>query len=230
MFGHGSVDPESVKTGRTFIAWTTKAVYVNMQPRQYPVHFDDFMSKDGVPLDFDAVIRLQVTDSVRLIRDFGPEWYEKNVQAEFANRTRQAIRKHGMNEVAIETTAIDAIDAEISGAMAEYLTEAKLPVRLIQVTVGKANPPDSIKSQQIETATQQQAILTQKQRRLAEGERKAAEQSRANADKAYQTEMGLSSDQFVMLEWFKAFREVCGGGRCTVVTNGAATPVINVGR
>ena len=230
LFGHGGVEPQPVKTGRTFVAWTTEVVYVDMQPRQYQVHFDDFMSSDGVPLDFDAVIRLQITDSVRLVRDFGTQWYEKNVQAEFANRVRQAVRKHGMNETAIDTKAIEDIDREVSVAMEAYLVEAKLPVKLIQMTVGKANPPDAIKTQRVETATQQQAVLTQKQRKLAEDARKEAEQSRANADQAYQDQMKLSTDQFVMLEWFKAFERVCGGGKCTVVMNGSATPVVNVGR
>lgn len=230
LYGKEGVDPTPIKTGRAFVAWTTQVQYVDMFPQQFPIHVDDFMSKDGVPLDFDAVIRLQVTDSVRLIREFGIDWYKTNVRAEFLNRMRQAVRKHGMNEVAIETTAIDDIDREVSEAMEDYLKSANIPVRLIQVTVGKANPPDAIKTQRIETATQQQAILTQQQRKKAEDERLAAEQSRANADRVYQLEMKLSTDQFVMLEWFKTFREVCHGAKCTIVTNGGVTPVIPVGK
>ena len=34
-------------------------------------HFDDLMSLDGVPLDFDASLRVQVTDSVALVDKFG---------------------------------------------------------------------------------------------------------------------------------------------------------------
>lgn len=45
-----------------------------------------------------------------MISKFGEKWYENNVQAEFVNRVRQAIRKHGMNETAISTKAIDEID------------------------------------------------------------------------------------------------------------------------
>ena len=168
IFGSGGVDPEPVKTGLTYIAVTTHTVTVNVQPQQFPVHFDDLMSSDGVPLDFDGVIRVQITDSVRLIKDFGDHWYDKNVEVEFRNRVRQAVRKHGMNETAISTVAIDAIDSEISEAMTKYIKEANLPIRLIQVTVGKANPPDSIKSQRIETATQEQRINTEKQKKLAE--------------------------------------------------------------
>jgi hypothetical protein len=35
--------------------------------------------------------------------------------------------------------------------MTDYIAQAKLPLKLIDVTVGRANPPDSIKSQRIET-------------------------------------------------------------------------------
>src|SRR5512133_160720 len=110
IFGHGGVDPEPVKTGRSYVWFTTEPIYVNMQPIQFNEHFEDLMSSDGVPLDFDSIIRLKVIDSITLIRDFGPQWYDKNVKAEFRNRVRQAVRKHGMNETAIDTKAIDAID------------------------------------------------------------------------------------------------------------------------
>ena len=200
-----------------------------MRPQQFPVHFDDFMSSDGVPLDFDAVIRLQVTNSVSLIRDFGPDWYNLNVKAEFANRVRQAVRKHGMNETAIDTKAIDAIDKEVSVEMEKYLQSANLPVKMVQMTVGKANPPDSIKSQRVDTATQQQRVLTERERKLAEDSRLKAEQSRAAADNAYRQAMQLSPDQFLALETIKMQRDVCAkGGTCTFFIGGNVTPVLNV--
>jgi regulator of protease activity HflC (stomatin/prohibitin superfamily) len=230
IFGHGGVDPQPVKTGRQVIALTTDEVLVSVVPQQFPVHFDDLMSSDGVPLDFDGVIRLQVTDSVRLIRDFGPTWYQTNVEMEFRNRVRQSVRKHGMNETAINTSAIEAIDAEVSDAMDKYIAEAKLPVKLLQVTVGRANPPDSIKSQRIETAAQEQRVNTERQRKLAEDQRKAAEMSRAEADNAYRTAMQLSPAQYLALETIKMQQEACAAGHCTfIVGSGSqAVPVINV--
>lgn len=226
FFGHGGVDPEPVKTGLIIAAMTTEAEYVSMQPIQVSEHFDDLMSSDGVPLDFDAVIRLQITDSVRLIKDFGPKWYQTNVGAEFRNRVRQSVRKHGMNETAINTAAVDDIDREVSKGMEAYFNEAKLPLRLIQMTVGKANPPDSIKNQRIETAAQQQRVLTEGQRKLAEDSRKAAEQSRAEADNAYRNAMQLSPEQFLSLERIKMQQAVCAGGKCTFIV-GNATPIID---
>lgn len=227
IFGHGGVDAEPIKAGLSLIALSTDTVDVNMQPQQFQVHFDDLMSADGVPLDFDAVIRLQVTDSVRLVRDFGLGWYGSNVQKELSNRVRQAVRKHGMNETAISTVAIEAIDNEVSESMQKYIEVAKLPVRLIQVTVGKANPPDSIKTQRVETAAQQQRILTEQQRKLAEDSRKNAELSRAEADNAYRNAMQLTPDNFLRLETIKMQHDVCGKGGCTfLMTNGGVAPVI----
>jgi regulator of protease activity HflC (stomatin/prohibitin superfamily) len=228
FFGAEGVRGEVVHTGRKYVWFTTNFITVNMLPQQFSVHFDDLMSSDGVPLDFDAVIRLQVTDSVRLIKEFGQHWYENNVDKEFSNRVRQAVRKHGMNETAISTTAIDDIDREVSDAMDKYLASANLPVKLIQVTVGKANPPDSIKHQRIETATQQQRILTEGQRKLAEDARKQAEKSRADADNAYREAMKLSPDQFLRLETIKMQREACVKSACTFIVGN--TPAMVLGK
>jgi regulator of protease activity HflC (stomatin/prohibitin superfamily) len=231
LFGSGGVDATPIKTGRTYVALSTDSVIVDVQPQQFSAHFEDLMSSDGVPLDFDGVIRLQVTDSVRLVKDFGPKWYENNVEKEFANRVRQAVRKHGMNETAIDTKAIDSIDKEVSEAMEEYIKKANLPLRLVDMTVGKANPPDAIKTQRVETAAQQQRQLTEIQRKLAEDQRKMAEESRAKADNAYREAMQLSPDQFLKLETIKMQKVACGPdgkATCTFFIGGSGpTPVVN---
>jgi hypothetical protein len=228
FFGHGGVDTEPVRAGRSLIAATTEVVYIDMRPHQYTMRFDDFMSRDGVPLDFDAVLRLQVLDSVELVRRFGPNWYENNVSAEFTNRVRQAVRKHGMNEMAISTDAIEQVDSEITKGMEMYFVESKVPVKLIQVTVGRANPPDSIKDQRIATASQQQRQNTEKERKLAEDQRLEAEKSRALADNAYRNAMSLSGEQFVRLENIKMQREVCTSVVCTFIIGERVNPVLPI--
>jgi regulator of protease activity HflC (stomatin/prohibitin superfamily) len=228
-FGHGGVDPEPVKTGRTFAAPTTDGIDVYMQPQKLDVLLPDTMTSDGVPISFHAIIVVQVTDSVSLIKNFGSNWYSNNLQEPFATMVRQAVRKHGMNETAISTTALDAIDAEIRDALTVFIKDKALPVRLVTMTVGRANPPDAIKNQRIETATQEQRIQTERQTKLAEDERMKAEQSRANADNAYRESMHLSPEQFIQLETIKMQRAVCGEGKtgCTFIQNGA-TPVLNL--
>jgi len=232
IFGHGGVDPEPVRTGRSFGAVTTDGIDVNMQPQKFEIELPDTMTSDGVPITFHAIMVLKVNDSVSLIKNFGPEWYQNNLEEPFKTMVRQAVRKRGMNETAISTTALDEIDREIHDQLIAFMKQKSLPVELVTMTVGRANPPDSVKSQRIETATQEQRIQTEKQRKLAEDQRQMAETSRANADNAYREAMHLSPEQFIQLETIKMQLEVCGDkgkATCTFIQNGAQ-PVYNLGR
>jgi SPFH domain / Band 7 family len=232
FFGHGGVDPEPVKAGLSYGAVSTEGIDVNMQPQKFEADLPDTMTSDGVPISFHAIMMLQVTDSVTLVKSFGPNWYENNLQQPFATMVRQAVRKRGMNETAISTTAIDAIDAEIREGLSSFIRDKSLPVRLVTVTVGKANPPNAIKNQRIETSTQEQRIQTEQQRRLAEDQRKLAEESRAAADNAYREAMHLTPEQFIELQRINMQREVCGAESkttCTFIQNGA-TPVYNLAK
>lgn len=228
FFGHGGVDPVPVKTGRTYAALSTQGVDVYMQPQKFDTEMHDTMTSDGVPISFHAVVVLQVSDSVSLIQNFGPDWYRNNLEEQFKTMVRQAVRKRGMNETAISTTALDEIDSEIRDALLAFIKEKGLPVRLITMTVGRANPPDAIKSQRIETAAQEQRVQTEKQIKLAEDQRKAAEEARAAADNAYRQAIGLSPEQFVQLEQIKMQRDVCARSPCTFIVNGGAIPTFNV--
>jgi regulator of protease activity HflC (stomatin/prohibitin superfamily) len=230
FLGHGGVDPTPVKTGLTYVAWTTDAIMVNMLPQQFEGNFNDMMSSDGVPLDFHGIIRVQVTNSVEMIKRFGPDWYKSNLEMEFFNAIRQAVRKHGMNETAIGTEAIEEIDAEVELVVRNYIQKTKLPVKLLKVTVGKANPPDSVKNQRIATAAEQQRVITESQRKLAEDARKEAEVSRAAADNAYREAMSLNPEQFLRLEEIKMQRSVCSNKEagCSFYIGVSGTPVVNL--
>jgi hypothetical protein len=50
----------------------------------------DTMTSDGVPITFHAITVLQVTDSVSLIKNFGPDWYKNNLEEPFKTMVRQA--------------------------------------------------------------------------------------------------------------------------------------------
>lgn len=232
LFGSGGILDTPIKTGSQFTWNSTEPIMVNMLPQQHTIHFEDLMTSDGVPMDFDAMARVQVQNSVDLISKFGNDWWNNNVVAELKERVRQAVRKHGMNETAIKPVAIEEIDNEVTKAMETYIKSINLPVNLIAFTVGKANPPDSIESQRVETAAQEQRINTELQRKKAEDSRLAAETSRAAADNAYRQSMSLSPEQYVALESVKveaarvnAIREVCKDKNCTFIM-GNATPVI----
>lgn len=228
FFGHGGVEDEPVKTGRTWAAITTEGVDVYMQPQKFDTEMHDTMTSDGVPISFHAIVVLQVTDSVALIKNFGPHWYQNNLEEQFKTMVRQAVRKRGMNETAISTTALDAIDAEIRDSLVAFIKEKGLPVRLVTMTVGRANPPDAIRSQRIETAAQEQRVQTEKQIKLAEDQRKAAEESRAAADNAYRQALGLSPEQYVQLKRIEMERAVCAESKCTFIENAGALPAFGV--
>jgi len=233
FFGHGGVDPNPVKTGRTYAAISTDGIDVNMQPHKYDVELPDTMTKDGVPISFHAIMLIKVTDSVTLIKNFGPDWYSNNLEEPFRTMIRQAVRKRGMNETAISTIALDEIDQEIHDQLLLFIKEKSLPVELVTMTVGRANPPDSVKTQRIATATQEQRIQTEQQTKLAEDQRAAAETSRAKADNAYREALGLTPQQFIQLETVKMQRDVCGEqgkATCTFIQNGGAQPIYDVTR
>ena len=141
LIGHGGVDPDPVKTGRTFCAMTTEGIDVNMQPHKYETELPDTMTTDGVPITFHAIMVLQVTDSVVLIQNFGPEWYRNNLEEPFKTMVRQAVRKRGMNETAISTVALDDIDSEINDQLMAFMKQKSLPVELVTMTVGRPIRP-----------------------------------------------------------------------------------------
>ena len=228
FFGHGGVVDTSVKTGRTYAALSTDGIYVYMQPKKFDTEMHDTMTSDGVPISFHAIVVLQVTDSVALIRNFGPGWYANNLEEQFKTMVRQAVRKRGMNETAISTTALDAIDSEIHDTLVDFIKEKGLPVRLVTMTVGRANPPDAIKNQRIETAAQEQRIQTEIQIKNAETQRKAAEEARAAADNAYRQAIGLSPEQYVQLKRVEMELKVCGDGKCTFIENSGSVPALLV--
>ncbi len=97
FFGHGGVDPDPVSTGRMYAAISTQGVDVYMQPRKFDAEMHDTMTSDGVPIRFHAIVVLQVSDSVALIKKFGPDWYRNNLEEQFKTMVRQAVRKRGMN-------------------------------------------------------------------------------------------------------------------------------------
>jgi regulator of protease activity HflC (stomatin/prohibitin superfamily) len=235
FFGSGGVDPAPVKPGLKYVAFTTKSVDVNMQPMRVDVNFDDLMTSDGVPIDFHSVISLQVVDSVKLVRDFGadfagnvPGFWVRNLDQPFRTAVRDAVKAHGMNEMAIQATAAEAVDQKVTEHLLAIVKDTGVPVKILDVSLGRANPPDAILHQRVDTAAQEQRINTEKQKKLAEDQRKMAEESRAAADQAYNLKMGLNTEQYVALQAIAMQREACAKGTCTFIFGANSVPMINI--
>ena len=240
IFGHGGVDPTSVKPGREYGAITSDAVDVNMLPQRVDMEFDDMMTKSGVPVSFHVVATFRVIDSVKLVRQYGadvnqqtgiPGFWDRSIDQPLRTAVRDSVKKRDMQEMAISQTAADAVGQEVSAAAIEIVQQTGVPILFSAINVGRVNPPDAIKNQRIETAAQEQRAITEQQTKLAEDQRKAAEQSRAAADNAYRQAMQLSPDQFLQLERIKMQRDVCSKGtNCTFFIGGGVSPVLDVGK
>lgn len=209
IFGEGGVSQEMVETGREYIAISSDYVYVDVRPEQHVIEIDDLMTKDGVPLDFSCIARTRVLNAATLIEKFGENWFNNNLRQEILSYVREAVKKHGLNETAINVTAIQEIDDEVTAKIKEMIANVGIPVELLSFTAGRANPPDSVKNQRMETAAQEQRSLTEKMKVNAEVQREIAERARAKADKAYQEELSLSTEQFLELQKMKMQERVC---------------------
>lgn len=216
IFGSGGIDPTPVQTGRAFVAPTTDAIMVTVIPQTHTEHIDDLPSKDGIKLDFDSQIQFQVTDAVELVRHFGPDWYRNNLQGQFRMFCRQAAKNYTMQELAFSQENAEKIDDQLQKQVIDYCTATKLPVKIMNITLGKAEPPAEISQQRAETAAQQQRIETEKKKAEAEESRAVAEAKRAYADRAYQSGLGITPDQYLRLEQIKAIQSSCGNpqSRC----------------
>lgn len=226
IFGHGGVDPEAVKTGSTWVAVTTDAVDVNMQPLTFDETFDDIMPKDNNPVDYHANVRLQVTDSVVLITKFGADWYNNNVKKPFQTMNRNQVRQYSMPDLALQQEVVNHVEAELEKQLTEYFRALSLPVKVLNVNIGKVSPQKAIIDAYNDTGVQQQRAKTEAQRKLAEDSRLAAEQSRARADRGYLEQMGFTADQYIRLETLRMCREKQGG--CSVFLGATPVPTVSV--
>lgn len=221
VFGSGHVDQTPVKTGLVWTSWSTQVWRVNMIASQVNVEFDDLMTSDGVPLDFHSAVQYRINDAVKMVTKFGGDtnavpagFWVRVLDQPYRSAVRDAVKAHGLNEMAINAKAADEVDQKVTLAMREIIKATDVPIDLLNVTLGRANPPDAIKHQRIATAEQEQRIQTEKQGKLAEDQRKEREESRAAADRAYNVKMDLNPDQYLRLETIKMQREVCAKGGC----------------
>jgi len=136
IFGSGGVDDTPVKTGLKYVAFTTEGIDVNMQPRRVDVEFTDLMTSDGVPIDFHAVLTLQVIDSVKLVRDFGadmgaangtPGFWTRNLDQPFRTAVRDAVKAIGVEPATAQVAMLPQNYVKLQGK------EASQMIKLMEV-------------------------------------------------------------------------------------------------
>ena len=235
LFGHGSVDSEPVKTGLTWCALSTDVVYVNTTPIAYDEHIEDAYSNDNTQLDWDIQIILQVQSgrSPILISNYGSDWYKNNIHKPFTSHFYNLVGNYSPFDLMSNRAVTDSIEVLMKKYMEGYIADlskkkGELPVTVNNIIIGKGTPNEQMKKEMDRTAAMIQERKSQEQREATEKAREAAERQRACADRAYMTELNLTTQDFINLKWIQTISEKQGANIDVMV--GPATSMWNVRR
>src|SRR5688572_13069802 len=210
FFGHGGVDPVPSKTGRVWVAPTTKVVDVDIRPLQYSEHFD-IISAENAPVSFDAFLIANVIEgrSPELVTRYGFNWYLNNVKEAFRTFVREEVQKYPLFELttkpATRARLQDAVEQEVR---AKLIEKQGIPVRLNRVVIGSILPPKGVLEQTAQTIIQEQRKITMIEFQKAEESREKAEKQRGMADRAYREHLGLTAPEFVDLRRIEVQKEI----------------------
>lgn len=234
FFGHGGVDKDAVSSGLTWCVWTTHSEYFKIVPVKNQVDMDDLFSDDNTPLDFHTVIRTQIISgkSPILLQNYGKDWFDANLYNYYCNLIRDHISQHSPFDLMSNRAVLNEIDNKVLQQMRDYVAklseDKEMPVKIIEVTIGKAIPNAEQLAEMNKTAKAVQAKQTQEREVEVQVAREKAERQRAVADKAYREELGLSTQDFINLKWIETIAEKQGANIDVMV--GPATSMWNVRR
>ena len=210
FFGHGGVDPVPAKTGRVWVAPTTKVIDVDVRPIQYSEHFD-IISAENAPVSFDAFLIANVIEgrTPELINRFGPNWYQNNAKEAFRTFVREEVQKYPLFQLTTDPTTRTKLQEAIAREVQTKLLEKQaLPIRLNRVVVGSILPPKGVVEQTTQTIIQEQRKITMVEFQKAEESREKAEKQRGIADRAYRESLGLTAPEFVDLRRIEVQKEI----------------------
>ena len=217
IFGTGGVDMTPVETGLEYTWLSTDYVIVNMLPQAYDEDLDDATSNDNTLLDFNTQIQLQVKDNMSpvLVKNYGVNWYTSVIKEVYRNTVRGYISKYGPFDLMSNRDVLDSINLFVKNDMQSYIAmlsskQGELPIDVVNVVVGRAIPNERQKAEMDATAAATQAKRTEESKREMLVAREAAERQRAIADKAYQEELGLTTDQFIQLRAWEIIKDKNG--------------------
>lgn len=219
--GHGGIRDQPVLPGRTIVWLSTSAIEVSMVPQTQHVAFDDYSSKDNILLDFDTAVQLQVVDAVDLVKNFGPAWFENNIHSQYAAMVREVVKGQTMTDMMSNPATAATMDQQLTEQLTAFVKQYHLPVRVLNVSLGRAKPNPVVLNQMNETAGQQQRLKTLVASNLAEIQRAVSEKSRAQADNAYREALGYSVEQYALMQLANIQADACkAAAECIVAPPG----------
>lgn len=228
FFGHQGIRSETLKQGRQLIWRTTQTAEVPVVPQSLAVNFDDISSKDNILLDFSTTIQYQITDPATLLGSFGAGWFDNNVRNQYSMMVRQAVKAQEMGNLMSKPETATLVDQTVTDQLRAAITAAKLPVRILDVTLGRAKPNDNVLTQMNQTAAEQQRQKTLAAATIAEEQRALSEEARAKADNAYRNAMQMNPEQFVRLQEAKLYSDACKGAEHCIISPSGGGVVLPV--
>jgi len=233
--GSEGVDPEPVKTGLTWCAFSTESVIYKIIPEKHQVNIEDLMSTENTPLDCHSVIITKIKEgkSPILHQNYGVDWFDTNLFNYYSNRVRDYFSQYSPFDLMSNREILNNIDTKITKEMRDFVAQLskdkEFPVEIVQVTVGKAIPNKEQLDEMNRTAKEVQAKQTEQRRAEAQKARGEAERQRAIADKAYMKEMNLSTEQFIQLKAWDVI-EKKQGASIDVLFDGSSNKMWNIRR
>ncbi len=210
FFGHGGIDAAPSKTGRVWVAPTTKVIEVDVRPLQYSEHFD-IISAENAPVSFDAFMIANVVEgrSPEIVGRYGTNWYQNNVKEAFRTFVREEVQKYPLFQLTTDpTTRTKLQDAIAREVQTKLIDKQNMPIRLNRVVVGSILPPKGVVEQTTQTIIQEQRKITMVEFQKAEEAREKAEKQRGIADRAYRESLGLTAPEFVDLRRIEVQKEI----------------------
>ena len=229
FFGHGGVDPESIKTGLVWTAFSTEVVRINVKPFNISEQFDDLITYDNNPVDFDIHLTFKHIEGKTpiLVEKFGTRWYENKVKEPFRNAVREFTKNNTMFQMTTSPDTVTKLEAAVNSEIQKFLKDEGIPTELVRVSVGKVSPPQAVIDSTIQTAVQKQNVKTQEERVKAEQSRELAEKAAANADKAYMNAINMNAEQYLRMKEIDNQKLAIERGSNVTVIMGGGVPLIN---
>lgn len=234
LFGHGGVADQPVSSGSEWVAFTTGSVTFKIIPVTYTEKFDDMMTDDNTPVDFNAYLKIQIRKGAtpQLYKGFGDKWYENSLAPTFRALVRDKASSYKMFDLTSNREILVSIESDILKKVTDYAKQLNLPIEVMQVTIGAVTPPNEVLEETRRTAAQNQSKLTQDARANAELSRKQAEINKAIADNAYRQQMGMSTSEYLQLRNLEIEKEkvelVRDKENVSIILGQGITPMYNV--
>ena len=130
-----------------------------------------------------------------------------------------------MTEMMSDPNVAQQVDDQVTNKIRELVKEQKLPIEIMNISLGRAKPNDDVLVQMNKTAAEQQRERTMIAATAAEKQREQEQKAKAAADNAYRNAMAMSPEQFIQLEYIRRMSEACAKSTCVIGQPGIALSI-----